>query len=405
MLYVHLAWRNIWRNKRRTMISIASVLFAVVFALLTRSMQLGSYDYMIRNVVRLSTGYMQLHAEGFWEKRSIDLAFLDQARLREQITGVPHVTDLIPRLQTFALAASATGTRGAMINGIDPAAEEAMNGLAEKVIEGSYLASGDSTALVGEALAATLGLELGDTLIVYGQGYHGLTAAGMFPITGIVRYPNREMSSTLVYLSLSTAQELFAMPGMVNSLSVMLDHPRHQQEALEGVRAAVGDRYEVMAWQEMMPEVVQGIEVDNAGGIIMIAILYVIIGFGIFGTVMMMTLERRREFGVLIAVGMKRSRLAVMATTESLMLSLLGVLSGTAIAAPVLVALYYNPIRLTGEAAQVMLEFGFEPLLPFSMDPTIFISQTLAVLIIALVSTSYPVLVLRRLDPVTAMRA
>ena len=139
--------------------------------------------------------------------------------------------------------------------------------------------------------------------------------------------------------------------------------------------------------------------------IIMIAILYVIIGFGIFGTVMMMTLERRREFGVLIAVGMKRARLALMTATESLMLSLLGVLAGTMIATPVLIMLYYNPIRLSGEAAEVMLEFGFEPLLPFSLDPAIFLSQTLAVLAIALISTSYPVLVLRRLDPVTAMRA
>jgi ABC-type lipoprotein release transport system permease subunit len=405
MLYLHLAWRNIWRNKRRTLISIGSVLFAVLFALLTRSMQLGSYSYMIRNVVRLSTGYMQIHAAGFWDKRSIDLAFSESDDLRTRIAAIPHVTELIPRLQTFALAASTSGTRGAMVNGIDPGAEDAMNGLASKVIRGSYLTPRNSGAMIGEALASTLGLDVGDTLILYGQGYHGLTAAGMFPVGGIVRYPNPEMNASLVYLALPAAQRLFAMPGMVNSLSVMLDAPRHQQEALARLRALVGEEYEVMAWQEMMPEVVQGIEVDNAGGIIMIAILYVIIGFGIFGTVMMMTLERRREFGVLIAVGMKRSRLAMVTGIESLILSLLGVLAGTVLAAPVLVALYYNPIRLSGEAAEVMLEFGFDPLLPFSVDPTIFISQTLAVLIIALISSCYPVLVLRRLDPVAAMRA
>ena len=405
MLYVHLAWRNIWRNKRRTVISIASVLFAVLFALLTRSMQLGSYSYMIRNVVRISTGYMQIHANGFWQKRSIDLAFRDEADLRERLAGVSHVTQLIPRLQTFALAASATGTRGVMVNGIDPAAENAMNALGAKVIKGSYLETADSAVLLGEGLALTLGLQPGDTLILYGQGYHGITAAAMLPVGGIVRYPNPEMSSSFVFLSLASAQELFGMPGMVNSLSVMLDHPRYQQEAFDEIRAGLGPEFELMTWQEMIPEVVQGIEVDNAGGIIMIAILYVIIGFGIFGTVMMMTLERRREFGVLIAVGMKRARLALMTAIESLMLSLLGVLTGTLIAAPVLVVLYYNPIRLSGEAAEVMLEFGFEPLLPFSLDPAIFISQTLAVLAIALISTSYPMLVVRRLDPVSAMRA
>jgi len=405
MLYLHLAWRNIWRNKRRTMISIGSVLFAVLFALLTRSMQLGSYSYMIRNVVRLSTGYMQIHAAGYWEKRSIDLAFTDGEKLRSEIKAVPHVTELIPRLQTFVLAASASGTRGALVNGIDPAAEDAMNGLAARVVRGSYLAPGDARAMVGEGLASTLGLGLGDTLILYGQGYHGLTAAGMYPIGGIVHYPNPELNSSLVYLTLPAAQKLFAMPGMVNSLSVMLENPKDQQEALLQVRSLLGSQYEVMAWQEMMPEVVQGIEVDNAGGIIMIAILYVVIGFGIFGTVMMMTLERRREFGVLIAVGMKRARLGLVTAIESLMLSLLGVLSGTAVAAPALIFLYHNPIPLTGEAAEVMLEFGFDPLLPFSLDPTIFTSQTLAVLIIALISSCYPMLVLRRLNAVSAMRA
>ncbi|MGB5872863.1 MAG: ABC transporter permease, partial [Bacteroidota bacterium] len=106
MLYLQLAWRNIWRNKRRTLISISSVFFAVVLALLMRSMQLGSYEYMIQNAVKLSTGYVQVHAEGYWDKRSIDLSFPYNESLRKTLSSVENVTELIPRLQSFALAAS-----------------------------------------------------------------------------------------------------------------------------------------------------------------------------------------------------------------------------------------------------------------------------------------------------------
>jgi ABC-type lipoprotein release transport system permease subunit len=403
-LYLELAWRNLWRNKRRTLISTASVFLAVFLALLTRSMQLGSYNFMIQNVVRLSTGYLQIHQKEYWTKKSIDLALPDDPAMIGRIMGMDHVTEVIPRLQTFALAASNQATRGALIQGINPGKEDRMNSLARKIVSGSYLGEGDSAVLVAEGLARYLSLGVGDTLVLYGMGYHGATAAGKFPIRGILQFSLPEMNSSFVYLSLPQAQEFLRMPAVVNSISIMIDNPRHQSAVMGAVEREFGQTYEIMTWQQMLPEVVQGIAVDNAGGIIMIAILYLVVGFGIFGTVMMMTLERRREFGVLLAVGMKRTRLVFMALTEAVFLSLLGVLSGTLAAFPLMLYFARFPYRLTGEAADVMLKLGLEPLLPLSVQPSIFISQTLAVLAIALISTLYPALVLRRLEPVEALR-
>ena len=404
MLYLELAWRNLWRNKRRTLISTASVFLAVFLSLITRSMQLGSYNFMIQNVVRLSTGYLQIHQKEYWAKKSIDLAIPDDPSMLDTLGRVEHVTEVIPRLQTFALAASYEATRGALIQGVSPAKEERMNSLAGKIVGGSYLGEEDSAVLVAEGLARYLGLGVEDTLVLYGMGYHGATAAGKFTIRGIVRFSLPEMNSSFVYLSLPQAQEFLRMPGMINSLSIMIDQPRHQSAVQAAVEDAFGGPYEVMSWQQMMPEVVQGIAVDNAGGIIMIVILYLVVGFGIFGTVMMMTLERRREFGVLLAVGMKRARLFTMALTEAVFLSLLGVFTGTVAAFPLMLYFTKFPYRLTGEAADVMLRLGLEPLLPLSVQPSIFISQTLAVLAIALISALYPALVLRRLKPVEALR-
>lgn len=405
MLYLELAWRNLWRNRRRTLISTASVFLAVFLSLLTRSMQLGSYNFMIQNVVRLSTGYLQIHQKEYWSRKSIDLALPDDPAMLDRLMSLEHVTEVIPRLQTFALAASNQATRGALIQGVSPGREDRMNSLSRKVIRGSYLEKLDSAALIAEGLARYLGLKVGDTLVLYGMGYHGATAAGKFPIRGIVQFSLPEMNSSFVYLSIPQAQDFLRMPGMVNSISIMIDNPRHQKAVQEAVQSEFGQTYEVMTWQQMMPEVVQGIAVDNAGGIIMIVILYLVVGFGIFGTVMMMTLERRREFGVLLAVGMRRARLVLMAFTEAAFLSLLGVLSGTLAAFPVMLYFTRFPYRLTGEAADAMLKLGLEPFLPLSVQPSIFISQTLAVLVIALISALYPALVLRRLEPVQALRA
>jgi ABC-type lipoprotein release transport system permease subunit len=404
VLYLELAWRNLWRNKRRTLISAASVFLAVFLSLITRSMQLGSYNFMIQNVVRLSTGYLQIHQKEYWAKKSIDLAMPDDAAMLDTLGRMEHVTEVIPRLQTFALAASNEATRGALIQGVSPAKEDMMNSLAGKIVGGSYLGEQDSAVLVAEGLARYLGLGVGDTLALYGMGYHGATAAGKFNIRGIVRFSLPDMNTSFVYLSLPQAQDFLRMPGMLNSLSIMIDQPRHQAAILAAVKSVFGGPYEVMSWQQMMPEVVQGIAVDNAGGIIMIVILYLVVGFGIFGTVMMMTLERRREFGVLLAVGMKRSRLFFMALTEAVFLSLLGVFTGTIAAFPLMLYFTRFPYRLIGEAADVMLRLGLEPLLPLSVQPSIFISQTLAVLAIAMISALYPALVLRRLKPIDALR-
>jgi ABC-type antimicrobial peptide transport system permease subunit len=184
----------------------------------------------------------------------------------------------------------------------------------------------------------------------------------------------------------------------------MIDKPGHLEEVKEKVEQLFDKNYEVMTWKEMSPEIVQSIEVDSASGIIMLGILYVVIGFGIFGTIMMMTSERTKEFGVLIAVGMKKSKLILVTTFETIFISLIGVFAGIIVSYPILLYMYYNPIKLTGELAEAMLAFGYEPIMPFSIAPGIFIAQFWTVLLIALLSAWYPFRYVQKLKPVNAIK-
>jgi ABC-type lipoprotein release transport system permease subunit len=206
------------------------------------------------------------------------------------------------------------------------------------------------------------------------------------------------------YLPIREAQFLYGANDRVTAVAFLIDGQEHLSGVVSRLRERLDENYEVMSWSDMLPELVQYIEMDNAQGIIMIWIIYMVIGFGILGTLLMMTMERTREFGMLISIGLKRMRLAFILTLESAILSLIAVVIGTAMGIPLLAYYRLNPIMLGGKAAEVMIAYGFEPILPFSMDPSIFWTQALTVLVIAIIAALYPIFRVFRLRPVEAVR-
>ncbi len=403
-LFATLAWRNLWRSRRRSLIAMSSVVFAVVVALTTRSMQLGMYDRTIHNVVSFYTGYLQVHARGFQDSQSLEASFTRPGATASAVEAVRHVTFSAPRLESFALLSSGNVTDGAQLIGIDPAREDHLTGLSRKVASGRYLRAGDAGILLGSELARHLGLQAGDTVIALGSGYHAVSAAGRFRIVGTVRFPAPELNATLAYLALPAAQAFAGAPDRVTSLAVMIDDPRALAGVESALTARLGRSFEVVSWESMMPEMVQYIRLDNASGIVMLLLVYVVIGFGILGTVLMMTMERTREFGVLVAVGMRRRLLGGIVLCESVMLALLGALAGVLLGVPLIAYLARHPVLLSGASARAMERYGFEPILPFLLTPSIFLWQTFAVLVLAVAATGLPLHRVATLDPVTAMR-
>ncbi len=403
-IYLKLAWRNLWRNKKRTLIAASSVFFAVLLALVMRSMQKGSYDFMIDSSVRFSTGYIQVHAKGYWDKRSLDKSMVLNKDITDKLKKINHITQVIPRLETFTLVSHGNATKVSPIIGINPSAERTTLKLDKKLTAGTYLSDSSRGLLIGQGLAELLKVGVGDSVVLYGQGFHGITAAAQVPVQGIIKLPIPDLNKSLIYTSLAYAQWLYSAENRITSLSIMIEKPNELEEVRSQVAGLFNNNYEVMTWKEMTPELVQSIEVDNAGGIIMLAILYIVIGFGIFGTIMMMTAERSKEFGILVAVGMKKTKLIFVTTLETVFISLIGVIAGIIVSYPLLLYFYYNPIKLTGDLAETMLAFGLEPIMPFSIAPGIFIAQFWTVLLIALLSAWYPFRFVQKLKAVEAIR-
>jgi ABC-type lipoprotein release transport system permease subunit len=403
-MLLQLAWRNVWRNKKRTVITVSSIFFAVLLALFMRSMQKGSYENMIRNSVELYSGYIQIHRNGYWAEKSINNTLEVTDSLMSVITGSPHVSFSIPRLETFVLAASGEISKGVMVIGTTPDTENRMTKLGDRVVAGEYMHGNSDGVMVAEGLADYLRLGLNDTIIMIGQGYHGTNAVDQYPVTAILRFSNPQQNDNTIYAPIELVRQFAAAPELSTSVVLSIDELKRMDKVKRELKRKLGEEYEVMDWTEMQPELVQLIQSDNAGGIILLGILYLVIAFGIFGTVMMMSIERHREFGVMVAVGMKKTTLALLVSVETCIIGLLGLAFSLVAGIFMLIYMYHHPIPMTGNAALAMKEMGIEPLLPFSLDPAIFTSQMLAIVVIMVVCLLYPFWNILQIRPITALR-
>lgn len=404
MILLKMAWRNIWRNKRRTMITMASVFFAVILAVLMRSANTGIYDNMVHNVVRFSSGYIQIHKKGYWEEQSIDNGFHSDTQLFRRLSEIGDITARVSRLESFALASSGDKTKGVLMLGAEPEAENRVTDLEGKMISGNFLKENDRSVLLSEELAKSLGLHTGDTVVFLSQGYHGASAAGKYPVSGIVRYGSPELNKRMVNLPLSLMQEMFGADSIITSVSIMVNENSDLELLKKTVLSTVDTSlYEVMDWKEMLPELDQLIEGDLAGDYIVIGTLYMVIAFGVFGTILMMTRERMHEFGILVAIGMRKRLLASMLALETLLLALISALAGMAGALPIILWFKKHPIRMGSEIQKIYDRYGMEAILPFSDRTHVFTEQAGIVCAIALILslyTTYKILNLKAIDAI-----
>ena len=256
--FIKLAWRNIWRNKRRSLITIASIVFSMLFALVMRSMQEGTYSLMIKSIVDSYTGFIQISGKDFRDDRTLEKSIEYTPELQQMLGENKNISKFLPRLESFALVSTGKHTKGVMLTGIDPKAEDEFTKLSKRVIKGSYFHNGDGGALVASRLAKYLKISIGDTLVLMGQGYHGISSAGLFPVRGIIELPNIELDNTMVFLTLDDAQLFFGCTGRATSIAINLDDPDTMYETQQQIAAKLDPEiYVVERWDQILTEIVQ----------------------------------------------------------------------------------------------------------------------------------------------------
>lgn len=408
-MLLQLAWRNIWRNKRRTFITIGAIAFAVFLASFMRSFQKGVWDTVIDGAVNQFFGYVQIHGNGYWDDQTIDNSIEYKADLAALPQKVNLIESVVPRIESFALASSGNLTAGVLVLGIDPEKEQALTGIADKIIEGTYLEATDNAVMVASGLAKKLGLELQDTLVIISQGYHGVNAAGKYPIKGIFEFGLPDLNKRLLILPLDAAGSFYGAEGRVTTLALKINDRKTVSSAVADLKTQLSpiEEYEVLEWPELIPELVEARQLDEAGGYIVLGILYLLITFAIFGTILMMTKERSYEFGVLTAIGMKRGKLFSIIWLETIMVAMVGALVGILMSIPLVYYFNINPIDMAvmGEEAVIAYEkMGIQSTLPTAFEFGIFFKQALIIFLVTSVLAIYPLITIMQLKPVEAMR-
>jgi putative ABC transport system permease protein len=466
-----LAWKNLWRNKRRTIITAASIFFAVFFSLVMRSFQLGAYDRMFKNIIESYTGYLQIQHRDYFDEPTIDNSFELSQPLIDKIESDPNVNTLVPRLESFALAADESRTQGVMVLGIDPEGEEKVTDLKSKLVKykltpesiqalkestipartkklldvftnesyssegrllidldigeedtasvlpvlrryasfkNRYLDNNETAgAIIGDGLSDYLKAGVGDTIVLVGQGYHGTSAAGKYEVRGIVRLPAPDIDNVIVYLPLAVAQELFAAPDMVTSAVLRLNNNDNENvlRSGESLRKLLNEPLTIRTWHELNALLINQMEADSRSGMIMIGILYLVIAFGVFGTVLMMMAERKREFGMLVSIGMRKNKLAKVVSFEMLLIGFLGLAAGVIASLPFVFYGNAHPIRFTGEMGRMYSDYGFEPIMPTLLPDTYYLWQIVVVLIILIIAILFSIRKIFRINVISALRA
>jgi ABC-type lipoprotein release transport system permease subunit len=219
--------------------------------------------------------------------------------------------------------------------------------------------------------------------------------------------PTSDIDNKIVYLPDDVCQELYGAPGMLTSvaLSIKDNSEKRISSMISSMGREIQSPLRIVEWKEMNEILINQMEADNKSGGIMIAILYMVIAFGIFGTVLMMTIERKREFGVLVAVGMQKSKLAAIVSLEMAYIGLLGIMSGIAVAFPAIVFGLHNPIRLSGEYAKVYESYGMEPVMSFMPVDYYFLWQSVIVALIVGIAILYPIRKIYKMKLVNSLKA
>jgi putative ABC transport system permease protein len=405
-----MAWRNIWRHPRRAILTMAAIAFATLLLIFMLSWQFGSYDIMINAAVKVHTGHLQVQAKGYNEKRDMRLVVPDPASVSDILEKTPGVAAHTARASAFSLVSSQERTYGVAVMGVDPTREAQVTTLKQLIRQGSYLAEGDADhALVGGLLAKNLRVGVGDDVVLLGQGRDGSIAATVVQVKGIFSYGQDDFDRNFIYIPLPYFQEVYSMRGAAHEVAALgssrEEVPRIKQAVSTGIEK-IDDKNKlvVLDWMELMPGLIQVIQIDLVSGLIFYVILIIVVAFSILNTFLMAIFERTKEFGVFMAMGTTPGRLTRLLLLESTALTMLGTVIG--IIAGSLVTWYFqvHGILISG-TSEMMRQYGLpERMYPQLSSLSIAIGAGL-VLVITLVTALYPALKVRRLRPVEAMRA
>ena len=401
-MLLKLAWRNIWRNKRRTFITLAMIMFAVVLATFMSAFRYGILDAQVENVVGGYQGYGAINDSSFLDEPNIEKTVPFNDSIKNYLNDNVFIKAFSPRILGVGMMTCGDKFKVIKVTGVDPALEDSLTHLSNFIVRGRLMKNSGEVVL-GSRLSERLKADLDSIVFVTGMGYHGNTANMLLKVVGIINLSNLEEDKRLAFVTLDEARHGFALYEGVNQIVLDFNNNSKASRIVQDLKRDFEFPVQVYSWDELNESLYMLVQVNDAANVIISSILYFVISFGLFGTILMMLAERKREFGMLIAIGMKKSKLAHMVYLENLFMGVVGAVFGFVIAIPLVYYFHEIPIDLTGQMADDVEKYGFEPTIRTSISLLMFLGQAIAVLSITLILSLYSIFKIRSINAIKAI--
>jgi ABC-type lipoprotein release transport system permease subunit len=409
MQTIKLAWRSIWRNRRRTLITVASIALGLSLAIVFISIGDGMYAKLIDDAVRTQGGHISLEHPQYRDAPSIDLAISEDAGLSERIEQLPEVERTKGLILGQGVAKSGAGGVGVAVMGIEPKAEVISSPISKHIVLGKYLeAMDDRMVVVGSELARQLKLDVGKKMVLSTNDVHGNLVDQMVRVKGIFKIGAEEVDGYLVQIPIQFARTLYGLSaGEVTQLGVLCKNPNDRDDVMQKISAMVDpSKVKPYTWEEVMPDLASYIHMDRGSNLVFQGFLLFLILFTIFNTLLMSVLERQHEFGVLLAIGTPPARLMAQILLESAFIGFLGCLVGLLAGGGLGLWLQVHGLDMRSLMKENMAISGFvvSPMIHARMTPQLLLVLFSAVFGATLLLCLYPMRRIRRISVVDSLR-
>ncbi len=330
-----IAWRNLWRNRRRTLLTVGTISGGLAMLLLFLGLGDGTHQQMLHNAVRLGGEHIAIQADGYQTRKSIELTLPADCASRFAALLPGHAlapATLVRRVFASGLASSSDGSTSVSIMGIEPRNEAPVSLLDDKLVAGSFFGGSPNSVVIGAGVARKLKLSPGNKFVLMAQraGVAEIQSV-LIRVAGITRSEVDDIDQYVVLLPLASAQDLLGLPDRIHQAGLILDDADQTVQAASVIRSAAGREMEVLRWDELMPGLRDLIKIDVAGLVITGGIFFLIIAFLVANTLLMSVLERRREFSLLDAIGLTPLRRFLLVMLEASWIGILAVAVGAAV--------------------------------------------------------------------------
>lgn len=406
--YLHLAWKNLWRNRRRTVITLAAIALSIMLVQALHNLSTGVYAGMVDSGVRAGSGHIAIYRNGYLDSRDETLVFEDR-NLAERVLALGGVEQVLPRLYVPALAQSSRESRGVVLIGVDPQRERSVNPFLRTLAEDDMVRSVDGRdAVVGARLLSELQIKTGQKFVVTAQHRDGTLHSELLHVRGVVSTGMKDIDGSLIMVGRQRAGLLTGNSNAIHELAVILSDADTSPGVMAQLSGLLEDHHdtEAVSWERAMPNLANAIKLDYASQKFIFLIILLIVAIGVINTLLMSVMERMREFGVILALGSTPAALRAMILLEALVLGFLAAAIGSLLGSLATWYLVDIGIDLAALVPET-LEFGgvvFDPIMRAVWDPAWMARIAGFVVGLTLLAALYPAVKAGRITPVEGMR-